>query len=67
MKSEEDSREPVVGGLGDESPGDEEVANAVNQVKPDLERRLNIKFESLDVLKFKRQVVSGINYFVKVS
>lgn len=55
------------GGLGDIREPDDEVREAVDAIKPILEEKDNKKYESIDVLNYKRQTVAGVNFFVKVS
>lgn len=48
-------------------PSDENVEKIVENVKEELEQKTGSKYESLKVVHYKTQLVSGINYFVKVS
>lgn len=56
-----------VGGLGSIRENDDEIAEVVKQIKPEFETRSDKKFESIEVISYKRQTVAGTNYFVKVS
>lgn len=55
------------GGLGAERTKDPEVEEAVKNVKHILEEKTNTKYDSLQILSYKPQLVAGMNYFVKVS
>lgn len=57
----------LVGGLNDERAADERIRNVVQSVRPDFERRYEHEISSLEPLSYRTQVVSGMNYFVKVS
>ena len=46
---------------------DDDVAKAVDMIKPQLEEKTKTKYESIEVLNYRSQVVAGKNYFVKVS
>lgn len=53
------------GGLGREMDKDDEVTDVVKQIKPLLEAKTNTKYEYLEVVSYKTQIVAGKNYFVK--
>lgn len=55
------------GGLGAEKMSDPEVEEAVKNVKGILEEKTNTKYDSIEILSYKPQLVAGMNYFVKVS
>lgn len=55
------------GGLGAPRAKDEEVEEAVKNVKPVLEEKTNTKYDSIEIISYKSQLVAGKNYFVKVS
>lgn len=59
--------EMMAGGLGAVRENDDQVTEVVHQIKPILERESGKKFEYLQVIHYKPQVVAGTNYFVKVS
>lgn len=55
------------GGLGEINEKDDQIVAIVNEIKPILEEKTGEKYEKLDVLSYKTQLVAGTNYFVKVS
>jgi len=55
-----------VGAPGDAKTIDEETAKWVISLKGDVEHLAGYQFEEFKPVSFKTQVVSGINYFVKV-
>uniref|UniRef100_A0A0P4WC87 Cystatin domain-containing protein n=1 Tax=Scylla olivacea TaxID=85551 RepID=A0A0P4WC87_SCYOL len=54
------------GGTSEEKPPTPEVQALVDAVKPQVEEKLGRKVDQMTLLGYKTQVVSGINYFVKV-
>lgn len=54
------------GGLAAVREKDDEVSEVVSKVKPQLEEQSGRKFELLDVIHYRTQVVAGKNYFAKV-
>ena len=56
----------VPGGLHDERESDEEIRNVVRSIHPELERASKQSFQSLEPIRYRKQVVAGANYFVKV-
>ena len=58
---------PVTGGLGEVFDKDDEITNVVDKIKPVLEEKSGLKFETIEVVNYRTQVVAGRNYFVKVS
>ena len=63
------SEEPMMtGGLGGVREGTtDEVNEAVNAIKSELESKTSNKYLSIDVISHKTQTVAGRNFFVKVS
>lgn len=59
--------ETMVGGLGKVFESDDRVGPVVEKIKPILEEKSGIKFESLDIINYRPQLVAGTNFFVKVS
>lgn len=55
------------GGLGEARQPDDRVKEVVGKIKPHLEEATGLKFDSIDVVHYKSQVVAGTNYFVQVS
>lgn len=53
------------GGLASAVAPNEEVRGVVARVKPLLESQTKTKYEYIEVLSYKPQVVAGKNYFVK--
>lgn len=66
MSSKQD-RAMISGGLGAVREKDDEVAEAVRNIKSIFEEKTNTKYESIDIINYKHQIVAGKNYFVKVS
>lgn len=60
-------QEPIAGGLGGTRQADDEVVRVVESVKPELEQKTGLKFDSIEPINYKHQVVAGMNFFVKVS
>lgn len=57
----------MLGGLHDEKPADEEVRKIVTSVQGQLEKEAKEKYKSLEPISYRKQIVAGANYFVKVS
>ena len=57
----------MVGGLHDEREPDEEIRNVVRNIHHDFEKLSKRDYKSLDVVSYRKQIVAGANYFVKVS
>lgn len=55
------------GGLGEVFEKDDEIVEIVNGIKKSLEEKTEQKIISIEPISYKRQVVAGMNYFVKVS
>lgn len=55
------------GGLGAVREKDDRVVGVVEKIKPLFEEKTNKRYESLEVIHYKTQVVAGTNFFVKVS
>lgn len=55
------------GGLGAVSQKNDDVVAAVEAVKSTLEEKTKTKYDSIEVVNYRPQVVAGMNYFVKVS
>ncbi|KAF2073265.1 hypothetical protein CYY_005427 [Polysphondylium violaceum] len=47
-------------------PITEEVKQAVEEVKPQVETKLSKTYCVFEPISYKKQVVAGVNYFVKV-
>lgn len=55
------------GSLGKSKKANLKVILYAYRVKSDVEQTMNIEYETYVPLEYKVQVVSGINYFIKVS
>ncbi|XP_063999060.1 cystatin-A-like [Pogoniulus pusillus] len=56
----------IRGGLSEAKPATPEIQHIVDQVKPEFERRQNQACAIFRAILYKSQVVSGLNYFIKV-
>ncbi|XP_021529657.2 cystatin-A [Aotus nancymaae] len=56
----------IPGGLSEAKPATPEVQEIVDKVKPQLEEKTNEKYEELQAVEYKTQVVAGTNYYIKV-
>ncbi|VDI00939.1 cystatin-A/B [Mytilus galloprovincialis] len=54
------------GGLSDVMQPNEEVNRIVADLKGEIEAQLGEKLNTYKVVSFKRQVVAGTNYFIKI-
>lgn len=57
----------VTGGLGEEEEADSQVSSLVEGLHKDIETAAGRRFDSIQALSVRKQVVAGMNYFVKVS
>ncbi|XP_036366649.1 cystatin-B-like [Octopus sinensis] len=57
---------PLCGGLSDKKDITDEVKNLCDELKQKMEEKLGKKFKEFEALHFKQQLVSGMNYFVKI-
>uniref|UniRef100_A0A674IBB1 Cystatin domain-containing protein n=1 Tax=Terrapene triunguis TaxID=2587831 RepID=A0A674IBB1_9SAUR len=55
----------IAGGLTEIKPATPEIQEIADQVKPQLEGKENKTYPVYVALKYKTQVVAGINYFIK--
>lgn len=55
------------GGLGPALEKDDHVTDVVNEAKGLIEEKTGLKIASISVHSYKKQVVAGLNFFVKVS
>ena len=67
MSREFDDSDQIVGGVGGFKEKDDVVTKVLEEIKPIFEERTGIKFSSLEAIHYRTQLVSGTNYFVKVS
>lgn len=56
----------MVGGITEAREVTEEVQELVKVVKGEVEKKLGKQFDTFKATLFSTQVVSGVNYFVKV-
>ncbi|XP_002758786.1 cystatin-A [Callithrix jacchus] len=56
----------IPGGLSEAKPATPEIQEIVDKVKPQLEEETNEKYEKLEAVEYKTQVVAGTNYYIKV-
>ncbi|XP_033740882.1 cystatin-A-like [Pecten maximus] len=56
----------MVGGVGEVKAADEEVQQIANDLKAEVEKESNQKYEIFNAINYKTQVVAGTNYFIKV-
>nr|ACF35512.1 putative intracellular cystatin [Dermacentor variabilis] len=58
---------PLCGGLSEEvKDADDTVKEICEKVRADVEAKLNKSFSEFAPLKYRTQLVNGVNYFVKV-
>uniref|UniRef100_A0A131XM09 Putative intracellular cystatin n=1 Tax=Hyalomma excavatum TaxID=257692 RepID=A0A131XM09_9ACAR len=58
---------PLCGGLSEEvKDADDTVKEICEKVRADVEAKLGTSFPEFTPLKYRTQLVNGINYFVKV-
>jgi len=55
------------GGLTDVAPVTDDVRALVESVRGDIETKAGTSFDHFEPTYFSRQVVAGINYFVKIN
>ncbi|XP_063415017.1 cystatin-A2-like [Mytilus trossulus] len=56
----------IAGGLSDVEQPNEEVTRIVADLKGEIEDQIGEKLNNFKVVSFKRQVVAGTNYFIKI-
>ncbi|XP_036599079.1 cystatin-A-like, partial [Trichosurus vulpecula] len=56
----------VFGGLGETKPATPEIQKIVDEVKPQFEKKCNEKYDCFEAVNYRRQVVAGSVYYVKV-
>ncbi|XP_057553294.1 cystatin-A isoform X4 [Hippopotamus amphibius kiboko] len=54
------------GGLTEEKDATPEVQEIANKVKPQLEEKTNETYNEFEAVKYKTQVVAGLNYYIKI-
>jgi hypothetical protein len=58
---------PVLGGLEDELPANDEIRKIVSSVDTLMRQKYPNSFSAIEPVSYKTQVVAGMNYFVRVS
>ncbi|XP_014812780.1 PREDICTED: cystatin-A-like [Calidris pugnax] len=56
----------MTGGLSDTKPATPEIQDIANKVKPQFESKENRTYGIFKAIKYRSQVVAGVNYFIKV-
>ncbi|EGC36100.1 hypothetical protein DICPUDRAFT_91899 [Dictyostelium purpureum] len=56
----------IVGGIGAKHDADDYVRNLCAQIKVNAENKLATHYNKFEAVSYKKQVVAGTNYFVKV-
>lgn len=54
-----------MGGLEEEKPADDEIREIVAKVTDEIQGKYPEKFESIEPLAYRSQLVAGRNYFVR--
>nr|XP_020841814.1 cystatin-A [Phascolarctos cinereus] len=54
------------GGLSETKSATPEIQKIVDEVKPQLEKKSNEKYDRFEAVEYKTQVVAGTMYFIKV-
>lgn len=57
----------VPGGLSGVRAKDAGIEEIIGKIKPALEEQSHLKFDSIEPLIYRHQIVAGMNYFIKVS
>ncbi|XP_052014892.1 cystatin-A-like [Apodemus sylvaticus] len=56
----------LLGGTSEARPATPEIQEIADKVRPQLEEKTNEKYEKFEAVEYKTQVVSGLNYFIKI-
>ncbi|XP_078698074.1 cystatin-A-like isoform X1 [Branchiostoma floridae x Branchiostoma belcheri] len=56
----------IPGGLGEEKQPTPAIQALCDTVRDEAEAREGVKYDTFTALSYKKQVVAGINYFIKV-
>ncbi|XP_047468131.1 cystatin-B-like isoform X1 [Mugil cephalus] len=59
--------ETICGGWSETEPATEEIQRVCDEVKGHVEEKTNKKYDVFTALQYRRQVVSGMNYLIKVN
>ena len=57
----------MVGGLEDEKTADEHVKRVISSIEKEFQTKYPREYQSIEPISYRTQVVSGMNYFIKVS
>lgn len=57
---------PVVGGTGAEKDADDDIQELIKQVHPEVVLQLDAEPPQFTAIRYKSQLVAGVNFFVKV-
>ncbi|XP_063302199.1 cystatin-B-like [Pelobates fuscus] len=57
----------MVGGFGETQPATPEVQDICDKIKPTVEERAGENYAIFKVTEFRKQLVNGVNYEMKVS
>ncbi len=52
--------------LGIEQDADESIADLINQLRSEIEAKLNMKCTLFEAVKYRKQTVRGTNFYVKI-
>ena len=52
--------------LGNEQDADESIADLINQLRAEIEAKLNMKCTLFEAIKYRKQTVRGTNFYVKI-
>ncbi|XP_060709442.1 stefin-C-like [Hemiscyllium ocellatum] len=61
-----DPGQHVMGGYGTVQAVSEEIQDLAQKFKPQVESKLNCKFEIFHAISYRSQVVAGMNYALKI-
>lgn len=57
-----------VGGLSDEhDANDATIRSMLDGLRPEIERQTQKKINKVEPVSYRKQIVAGVNYYVKVS
>jgi cystatin-A/B len=56
----------MCGGFGNDKQPDEEVRGICNEIKSQVESKLNASYGTFEPLSYQTQVVAGTNFLIKV-